>query len=67
MKKEKFIEIQPVMDAFDIIGGKWKFPVIYSLCADKQRFKELEKDLNSITPKALTKVLKDLEMNGLVK
>ncbi len=65
--KEKFLEIQPVLDAFDIIGGKWKFPVIYSLCPGKKRFKELEKDLDGVTPKALSTVLKDLEMNGLVK
>lgn len=64
---KKFTEIQPVLDAFDIIGGKWKFPVIYSLCPGKKRFKELEKDLAGVTPKALTSVLRDLEMNGIIK
>lgn len=66
-KKDKFVEIQPVLDALDIIGGKWKFPVIYSLCPGKKRFSELEKDLNGVTPRALTSVLKDLEVNGIVK
>lgn len=65
--KEQFIEIQPVLDAIDIIGGKWKFPVIYSLCPGKKRFKQLETDLTGVTPKALTSVLRDLEMNGIIK
>ena len=66
-KNNEFIEIQPVSDALEIIGGKWKFPIIFSLCHGKKRYKELEKDLNGISPKALTNALKDLEINGLVK
>ncbi|NII29421.1 helix-turn-helix transcriptional regulator [Pseudoflavitalea sp. X16] len=66
-KNDNFIEIQPVSDALEIIGGKWKFPIIFSLCHGKKRYKELEKDLNGISPKALTNALKDLEINGLVK
>ncbi len=66
-RNDTFIEIQPVTDALEIIGGKWKFPIIFSLCHGKKRYKELEKDLNGISPKALTNALKDLEINGLVK
>ncbi|WP_276500755.1 winged helix-turn-helix transcriptional regulator [Terrimonas pollutisoli] len=66
-KNNEFIEIQPVSDALEIIGGKWKFPIIFSLCHGKKRYKELEKDLNGVSPKALTNALKDLEINGLVK
>jgi len=62
----EFIEIQAVMDAFEIIGGKWKFPIIYTLCKGKLRFKELEKELKSVSPKALSNALKDLEINGLI-
>lgn len=63
---EEFIEIQSVLDVFEMIGGKWKFPIIYSLCQSKKRFKELETDLKHISPKALSNALKDLEMNGLI-
>lgn len=59
-KRTDFIEIQSVLDAFDIIGGKWKFPIIYSLCQSKKRFNELEKDLKGISPKALTNALKKI-------
>jgi DNA-binding HxlR family transcriptional regulator len=64
--KHDYIEIQSVLDAFEIIGGKWKFPIIYSLCQGKKRFNALEKDLDGVSPKALTNALKDLEMNGLI-
>ena len=60
------IEIQPVMDALEIIGGKWKFPILYSLCSGKKRFKDLLEDIGKITPKMLSTELKNLEINGLV-
>ncbi|WP_318345198.1 winged helix-turn-helix transcriptional regulator [Flagellimonas baculiformis] len=65
--KDEFIEIQAVLDAFEIIGGKWKFPIIYSLCQSKKRYNELQTDLNGISPRSLANALKELEMNGLVK
>ena len=65
-KREDFIEIQAVLDAFEIIGGKWKFPILYSLCKGKKRFKELETDLQGVSSRALSNALKDLEENGLV-
>jgi len=60
------IQIQPVMDALEIIGGKWKFPILYSLCGGKKRFKDLLEDIGKITPKMLSSELKSLECNGLV-
>jgi DNA-binding HxlR family transcriptional regulator len=65
MTKNK-IEIQPVMDALEIIGGKWKFPILYSLCSGKKRFKDLLEDIGKITPKMLSTELKSLECNGLI-
>ena len=64
--EEDHIELRAVMDALGVIGGKWKFPVIFSLCKGKKRFNELEADLKSISPRALSNALKDLEQNGLI-
>lgn len=64
--ENKYTEIQSVLDAIEVIGGKWKFPIIYSLCDNTKRFKELENELKGISPKALSNTLKDLEINGLV-
>ncbi len=56
----------PVHDAMDILGGKWKIPLILYLSLGKRRFKEMERGVG-ITAKMLSKELKDLEINGLVK
>lgn len=67
MEKEiEYIETQAVLDTIDVIGGKWKFPIICSLSQSTKRFKELENDLKGISPKALSNALKELEINGLI-
>jgi DNA-binding HxlR family transcriptional regulator len=59
--------IRPVRDVLDIINGKWKLPILIALSFGKKRFKELERDVEGITPRMLSKELRDLEMNQLVK
>jgi DNA-binding HxlR family transcriptional regulator len=55
-----------VRDALDILGGKWKIPILLSLSCGKKRFKEIQRDLNGITAKILSKELKELEMNQII-
>lgn len=55
-----------VRDTMDILNGKWKIPIIGSLRFGKKRFKELQRDLDGITAKMLSKELRDLEINQLV-
>lgn len=55
-----------VRDALDILGGKWKIPILLSLSCQRKRFKEIQKDLTSITAKILSKELKELEMNQII-
>jgi DNA-binding HxlR family transcriptional regulator len=57
----------PVRDALDILNGKWKIPIIVALSFGKKRFKEMQREIEGITAKMLSKELKDLEMNELVK
>jgi DNA-binding HxlR family transcriptional regulator len=54
-------------DAMDILNGKWKIAIMCSLNEDKKRFKELQRHIGRITGKMLSKELKELEMNDLVK
>ncbi|NIK73587.1 DNA-binding HxlR family transcriptional regulator [Thermonema lapsum] len=56
-----------VNDTMNVINGKWKLPIIGSLLYGKKRFKELEREIPKITPRMLSKELKDLELNGIVK
>jgi len=56
-----------INDTLNVISGKWKLPIIGSLTYGKRRFKELEREIPRITPRMLSKELKDLEVNGIVK
>ncbi len=53
-------------DTMNVLNGKWKLPIIGSLLYGKKRFKELEREIPKITPRMLSKELKDLEANGIV-
>ena len=58
--------ILPVMDALEILTGRWKLPIIISLTFGNKRFKQISKEINGITDKMLSKELKELEMNQLI-
>lgn len=65
--KQECVEyIRPVRDVLDLISGKWKLPILIALSFDNMRFKELERGVEGITPRMLSKELRDLEVNGLV-
>ncbi|MEI6487425.1 MAG: helix-turn-helix domain-containing protein [Bacteroidota bacterium] len=59
--------ILPVRDALDILSGKWKLPIIISLTFGNKRFSEMKKEIPGITDRMLSKELRDLEVNQLVK
>lgn len=49
-----------------IIGGKWKSAIICQLGIQSQRPLELQRHLVGISPKVLTKQLRQLEADGIV-
>ncbi|WP_342354910.1 winged helix-turn-helix transcriptional regulator [Pedobacter suwonensis] len=55
--------LNAVKDALYVLNGKWKFPLIIALQDGPKRFNEIQKSLGEITPKILSKELKDLELN----
>ena len=55
-----------VKDALYVLSGKWKLPIIIALSSGPARFKELQRLVEGITPKILSKELKELEMNEFV-
>jgi DNA-binding HxlR family transcriptional regulator len=56
-----------IRDALDIVGGKWKLPILYTLTMHGPlRFKELQRRMEGITARMLSKELKELEMNHMV-
>lgn len=58
--------ISAMRDTLYVLGGKWKLPIISALRDGPLRFKELQKMLEDITPRILSKELKELELNEFV-
>ena len=56
-----------INDTLNVMSGKWKLPIIGTLMYGKKRFKELERLIPRITPRMLSKELKELELNGMIK
>ncbi|MEJ2881258.1 winged helix-turn-helix transcriptional regulator [Pedobacter sp. GR22-6] len=57
-----------VHDAMDVLNGKWKISIISSICYyNKRRFSDILNDVEGISNKMLSKELKELEINKLVK
>lgn len=56
----------PVELSLDIIGGKWKMPILWRLKDKTWRYSELKKSIGKITHKMLAQQLKELEEDGLI-
>jgi len=64
---DKSVEQCPVEKAIRIIGGKWKLLVLRSLLLNgPQRYNELLSSVTAISPKELTRNLRELTNTGLV-
>jgi DNA-binding HxlR family transcriptional regulator len=64
----KYSEGCPVLHALEIIGGKWRLPIIWEISVTKSiRYNELKRSIPGITNIMLTRSLQSLEEHGLVK
>lgn len=60
-------EICPILYALDIIGQKWKIPILWHLAEDGiLRYNALKRSVRGVTNIMLTKSLQELEANQLV-
>lgn len=57
----------PIFDALEVLSGRWKLLILGSLFFGNKRFKEISKEVKGVTDKMLSKELKALEMNHLIK
>ncbi|TRZ41296.1 winged helix-turn-helix transcriptional regulator [Robertkochia solimangrovi] len=53
-------------DTLNVITGKWKLAIVTTLLFEKKRFSDIQRMIVGITPRMLSKELKELEMNGVV-
>ena len=56
----------PMATCMGVLGGAWTPSLIWKLSGDPRRFGELQRDIPGISPKMLTKRLRDLEEKGVV-
>lgn len=60
-------EIQALQDTLYVLGGKWKLPIINSICNGNKRFRDIERSIPGITTRMLSKELKEMTANQLIK
>jgi DNA-binding HxlR family transcriptional regulator len=58
--------VKAVKDALYVLNGKWKLPLIITLQQGPKRFNEIQRLLGEITPKILSKELREMELNEFV-
>ncbi len=62
------LHFKAISDTLYVLSGKWKVMIIACLAkAGKQRYMELQRIVEGIGPKMLSKELHELEINGLIK
>lgn len=60
-------ELQALQDTIYVIGGKWRLPIINAICNGNKRFREIERSIPGITTRMLSRELKEMEANQLIK
>jgi DNA-binding HxlR family transcriptional regulator len=53
--------------AMEVLGGKWKMVILRHLLGGTRRFGELHRAMPGVTPRMLTRQLRELELDGLVR
>lgn len=59
--------LRPVQDTLYILNGRWRLRILISLFGGPLRFNQISKTMNGITDRVLSKELKELEQNQLIK
>ena len=54
-------------DTLNVISGKWKLAIVCVLLEGGRRFSDIERLITGITPRMVSRELKELEINGVVK
>jgi len=67
-QQEQKKRMRAVQDSMNVLNGKWKISIISSICCyGKRRFSDILNDVEGISNRMLSKELKELEINQLVR
>lgn len=58
--------VMAIKDALNVVSGKWKLAIVCTLLSGPKSFSEIERLLANITPRMLTRELRELELNGVL-
>ena len=57
----------PVTKIMSVVGGRWKFIILYTLRTSPKRFGQINQFIPSISNKVLTEQLRELEEDGIIE
>ncbi|RYY55849.1 MAG: transcriptional regulator [Chitinophagaceae bacterium] len=67
MLRDQKKEVQALQDTIYVLGGKWRLPIINSICNGNHRFREIERSIPGITTRMLSRELKLMEINDILR
>ena len=56
----------PVTKIMSVLGGRWKFIILYTIRKSPKRFGQINQFIPSISNKVLTEQLRELEEDGII-
>lgn len=59
-------QMAALQDTLYVLGGKWRVPIISSICNGNHRFTMILRSIPGITRRTLSKELKELETNYII-
>ncbi|GAB18513.1 hypothetical protein GOEFS_055_00260 [Gordonia effusa NBRC 100432] len=60
-------EVCPVEVSIAVLGGSWKMTIVKNLLDGTMRYGELCRAVGPVTPRVLTRQLRELECDGIVR
>lgn len=55
-----------IKDAISVVSGKWRLAIVCALLSGPKGFAEIERLMGEITPRMLSKELRELELEGVI-
>ena len=63
----KRVFVLAIKDAINVVSGKWKLAIVCTLLSGPKGFANIERLLPEISPRMLSRELRELELNGVIE